>query len=138
MTRRTGPSQQVRDRVFGRDGMACVMCSGTYPLTLQHRRARGMGGTRRADTNGMAALIVLCGSGTTGCHGWTEANPTLALERGYRVAQHQTPADVPLVWHGAWVLLTDDGAVHHLPMPDVRPADVEDDQAVRDYLRGAS
>lgn len=110
MTRRTGATQAVRDSVFERDG-SCVMCDGTYPLTLQHRRARGMGGTRRASTNTPAALVVLCGSGTTGCHGWVESHPSEAERAGYRVRQVAEPRDVPIIWHGCFVLLDDLGGV---------------------------
>lgn len=124
MTRRnTGPTQAVRDRVFARDGLACVMCGSTYQLTLQHRRCRGAGGTRRPETNGLANLIVLCGSGTTGCHGWAEANPSAARARGYRVPQHANPSDVPVIVHGVWSWLCDDGTV--VPLPQQQLADLD-------------
>lgn len=110
----TGPAQKVRDLVYGRDGMSCALCGSTYALTLQHRRARGMGGTKRTSTNSPAALVVLCGSGTTGCHGMIESQPDLARSRGYRVGQYVEPPDVPILWHGAWVFLCDDGTVHRI------------------------
>lgn len=120
--RKTGPTQAVRDLVYARDGMACTLCGSTYPLTLQHRRARGMGGTLRPETNSPAALVVLCGSGTTGCHGLIEAQPDLARARGYRVGQYVDPADVPILWHGSWRFLTAEGRAVPIgatcPIPD--------------------
>lgn len=101
----------VRDGVYGRDGLACTLCGKTYPLTLQHRRARGMGSTRRPETDLPANLVTLCGSGTTGCHGYVEANPDISRQRGYRVGQHTDPALVPIIWHGQWVWLADDFTV---------------------------
>jgi 5-methylcytosine-specific restriction protein A len=110
VSRNTGPSPATRRSVLERDG-SCIRCDVAEPLTLQHRRARGMGGTRRPESNQPAALIVLCGSGTTGCHGWTEAHPDQARALGYRVGQLENPADVPVLWHGVRVLLDDDGRV---------------------------
>lgn len=53
-----------------RDGYACIICAGRDRVTRQHILPRGMGGTSRPAT--AAHSIVLCGSGTTGCHGLVE------------------------------------------------------------------
>lgn len=70
-----------------------------------------MGGTRRAETNSPAALILLCGSATTGCHGWVETHPAAAHENGWAIRQSDDPLQLP-VWH--WqrglIFLTADGA----------------------------
>lgn len=105
-----------RDAVFARDRMSCVMCGGTYSLNLHHRRTRGMGGTKRPESNLPANLLVLCGSGTQGCHGWVTQNPDLARERGYVVRQHADPEQVPVVAHGAWVFLRNDGTADRIDM----------------------
>jgi hypothetical protein len=117
--RDTGPSRAVRKLVLARDGYACVCCGrdvwwGLY--SLQHRRARAAGGSRRRDTNSPANLITLCGHATTpdGCHAWAESDPGWASAFGYRVAQYKDPASVQVRWHGEWVLLARDGAVEHL------------------------
>jgi 5-methylcytosine-specific restriction protein A len=128
MTRRTGPTQETRDAAFERDG-GCIICGETYDLHLHHRRARGAGGTRRPETNGLANLIVLCAEH----HRFVESHRELALDRGLLVSQHQTPQDVSLIYKGEWCHLYDDGRVSQ-----ELPAHVEDDQAVQDYLRGAS
>lgn len=70
-----------------------------------------MGGDRRPDTNEAANLLLLCGSGTTGCHGWVHQWPDLAMERGWLVSRWGGPAELPvrLALHG-WVRLSDDGS----------------------------
>jgi hypothetical protein len=52
-----------------------TMISYGFPVSVHHRRPRMMGGSRNESTYIKPAnLIVLCGSGTTGCHGWVESN----------------------------------------------------------------
>lgn len=57
-----------------------------------------MGGSSALDTNSPANLLLLCGTGTTGCHGWIESNRTKALERGWLVLQGQDPATVRVIF----------------------------------------
>jgi hypothetical protein len=67
----------VRERSGGRCELAIPnVCFGT-PDTVHHRAKKGQGGTW-APSN----LITACGSGTTGCHGYVEANPAWAREEG--------------------------------------------------------
>jgi len=74
-----------------------------------------MGGTTRPAINAPSNLLTLCGSGTTGCHGWVEAHPTDARARGLAVASWDVPALTPVqTWRG-WVLLDDDGDFEVLP-----------------------
>lgn len=111
----SGPSRQVRAAVIARDLSKCQWCgrhvrteTGWY--SLQHRRARGMGGTRRAETDQPANLLLVCGTGTTECHGWIEAQPAQAIGRGFRIAAGATPARIPYMdWTGREWILTDDG-----------------------------
>jgi hypothetical protein len=77
-------------------------------LTIQHRKARGMGGSTDPAKNMPASLLSLCGSGTTRCHGWVEAHPAAAADLGYRVAQHEDPRRVPVKYSDGWHLLDDD------------------------------
>ena len=110
----SGPARAVRGLVWERDGGACAWCGcpvreGEH--SLQHRRARGMGGTRRADANSPANLVLVCGSGTTLCHGWVEAHPGEAERRGFRLRQWADPVEVPVLWAGGvWVRLGHDGS----------------------------
>jgi 5-methylcytosine-specific restriction protein A len=104
--RHTGPNQAVRDDVLDRDGHACIVCGTSQLLQLHHRRARSMGGTRRADANLCANLITLCLT----CHATVESRREWAIGQGLLVGQHETPSTVP-VWYGhAWMLLADDGS----------------------------
>lgn len=60
-----------------------------------------------------ANVVDACGDGTTGCHGWIEANPTLAHERGLWLFANELPAATPaiLTWRGVtdWYQLTNTG-----------------------------
>ena len=94
----TGVAPKTREAVYERDGHRCIRCGAPSPLTLQHRRARGMGGSSDPSTNGTANLIVLCGSGTSGCHGWVESHPTEANLAGWRVAQRCDPENIPVLY----------------------------------------
>lgn len=51
-------------------------------FSIHHRKPRGMGGSNSMDINIFPNLIVLCGTGTTGCHGWVEANREEAYRDG--------------------------------------------------------
>lgn len=73
----------LRDRVLARDGYRCRRCrepQGRVTLTMSHILPQGNGGPW-ADFN----LHTLCGSGTTGCHGWVESHPEQAIEEGWRI-----------------------------------------------------
>jgi 5-methylcytosine-specific restriction protein A len=107
--RATGPSSAVRQSVHERDGDRCVHCGTFDSLQVHHRRARAMGGTVRSDTNSPANLVLLCLS----CHARVESQRDWARDRGLLLRQSQTPAEVPLVWHGCHVRLHDDGTVQH-------------------------
>jgi hypothetical protein len=55
---------------------------------------------------------MLCGSGTTGCHGWVEENPDTAGEFGWHVRPWQQPCDIYVFYQRtAWALLTDNGEI---------------------------
>lgn len=107
-------SRQVRAAILDRAGGQCERCGRSldpYFYSLQHRRARGMGGSRRRDTNSPVNLVALCGSATTpgGCHQWVEAHPDYAIVDGWRVPQGIDPVGSPVrTWQG-WKLLDADG-----------------------------
>jgi hypothetical protein len=121
----SGPTRATRLAVLRRDGGQCVRCGRVVadpdsgaPLaeySLQHRKPRGMGGSRDPQINSATNLIVLDGDGVTGCHGWVEANREDARLMGWLVPQWRNPAEVPVRHHGhgwawarpnAWVPLT--------------------------------
>lgn len=55
-----------------------------------------MGGSRDPRTNDPRNLVLLCGSGVTGCHGEVESNRTRARDEGWLV-RSLDDLDVPLV-----------------------------------------
>lgn len=108
---------KTRKAVIERDRSICQWCGRycdtTGDYSLQHRRARGMGGSKRPETDLPGNLVLVHGSGTTGCHGAIESQRAEAVRRGFNVPQHLTPAKVPLLVHsgpaGRWVRFDDDG-----------------------------
>ena len=119
MSRHAGDfSDEARAAIYEAAGWRCVGCGNNSPLTCQHRIARGMGGTSNAlighPTNGVA----LCGSGSTGCHGWAEANPVHALDLGWRVNRHGIPHIVPWWTRYGWRQWQSDLTVMAVDPPD--------------------
>lgn len=98
-------SPKVRQIVRARAQGRCERC-GRPGNNLHHRKGRvGF------DCDQPANLLLLCGSGTTGCHGWVTANPAAAGAQGLSVSRLSTvsAADVPVrLWAGR-VRLTNDG-----------------------------
>lgn len=114
----TGPAPAVVRTVWDRDQGSCARCGRGLSFegrgrewSVQHRTARGAGGSKQAWVNQPANLVVLCGDGTTGCHGHVEANRTEAEYAGYTVRRGiHGPAEIP-VKHALFgvVFLLDDG-----------------------------
>lgn len=91
-----------------------------------HRRNRSAGGTW-ASSNGVA----LCGSGTTGCHGWITEHPADSARWGWTVKSWDTPAEVPVLLHTqhyqrSMVLLDDDGCYALAAFPEGDPRHPDD------------
>ncbi|WP_435109776.1 HNH endonuclease [Nocardiopsis synnemataformans] len=113
----TGPTRAVREAVWRRDAGSCAWCGATISgaHSLQHRRARGMGGSAAADTNTASNLVLVCGTATTGCHRLIEAHPAAARARGFRVDQGRDPAAAPITYQTPFgavrVLLAADGTL---------------------------
>lgn len=91
----TGPSRKVRALVLARDGFACVRCGRSVigiRASVHHRKRRSQGGANTPDN-----LAVMCGTGTTGCHGWVHAHPNWARDAGWLVRSGDDPAQVPML-----------------------------------------
>ena len=95
--------------IHQRDGNRCARC-GRRSQSVQHR----IHGDR--SDNRASNLVAMCGSGTTGCHGWAESHRKDAREVwGWEVSKHrrQDTTTVP-VWYEnhplgrGWFLLRDD------------------------------
>jgi 5-methylcytosine-specific restriction endonuclease McrA len=90
------PSPEVRAMVEGRDLGWCVRCGlavGSGPQSVHHRIRRSQGGSHQPEN-----LILLCGSGTTGCHGWVHAHPADARDSGWLLKSHEDPLAVPVAY----------------------------------------
>ena len=109
----TGLSTKVRRQVADRDRGCCLRC-GARGTNVQHRIGRGMGGTSRAEVNDLAALVTLCGSGTTGCHGYITAHPEEAYATGWAIRRSTTEhaSEIPLTdFDGRQLFLTEEGGL---------------------------
>lgn len=106
----TGFSKKTRDVVYERAGECCEVC-GRHARggSLHHRRPRGMGGTKDPASNAASNAVLLCGSGTTGCHGDVERYRLTSLADGLLLSQRQDPATTPVQLRYGLVLLHDDG-----------------------------
>jgi len=117
--------RRARALVKRRDGGLCVKCRRVHPLhgvNWDHRKNKGQGGLWAA-SNGQ----LLCGSGTTGCHGWKTQNPAQAAAEGWAVPAWADPLTYPARrWlpsglgtvRLAWVLLRDDGTFDEITEED--------------------
>lgn len=94
------------DLIDWRDHERCARCG--VPIVGGSRHHRKFKSRRGGDevSNG----ILLCGSGTTGCHGWVHHHPTIARLEGFAVESWELPDEVALKhFLYGWVLLDDEG-----------------------------
>lgn len=66
--------------------------------------------------------MLLCGSGTTGCHGWVHGHPREAYRLGLLVHSWHEPATVPVFGRQGWALLDGDGKATAMTMHDAHAA----------------
>lgn len=109
----SGPSKGTLALVWSRARFACERCGVPLPpgawTSVHHRRAKGMGGDRRPGTHEPANLVLLCGSGTTGCHGHVHANPAEGRDEGFIVSRWAEPAEVGFLSPRGWLLIDNAG-----------------------------
>ena len=122
--RNTGPSSSVVEAVLERGQYSCEICSAPVgdrrgvDWSIHHRRPRQMGGTRWAGINLPSNLMLVCGSGTTGCHGVVESHRAGAVAAGWLVLSRTDPATVAvLITRDPWCYLTNDGQYSDAPTP---------------------
>lgn len=94
-------SPATRAAIYQVNDGRCIGC-GRTDLTAQHRRARGMGGNRDPLIAAAPNGVPLCGSGTTGCHGWTERHPLPAELLGWRLVGMQDALEEPFWTRFGW------------------------------------
>ncbi len=97
-------SEFDRARVFARDGWRCAACGAFEGLTIQHRQALGMGGSKRRRE--LFELLTACAT----CNARFESDlQSEALRLGWKVRRNigdVSLADVPVQFfaHG-WCLI---------------------------------
>lgn len=97
MGKKTGPTNETRHAIYQRAFFECEFCGQenfAHGISIHHRKPRGMGGTKKKEINDPSNLLLLCGSGTTGCHGWIESNREQAYEMGLLVRQSDNPLEI--------------------------------------------
>lgn len=114
--------RDTRATVRRRDGHRCQMCGASIvdtPSSLHHRINRGMGGSAKLERPSL--LVRLCGTGTTGCHGWLTEHPHAAQMSGWLLPKLNgdiDPAQEPLLAFDGWLLLDDEGNRTPCDAPD--------------------
>lgn len=103
-----------REIVYARSGGDCEVriegvCLGRA-TNWHHRKNKSQGGLWRP-SNG----LHLCGSGTTGCHGWITHEPKLSYVKGWAVRGCDDPRAVAVLVGRRFVFLTDGGDYEELP-----------------------
>jgi hypothetical protein len=104
---------ETRFAVLGRGGYKCERCREDFlrlGVSVHHRRPRMMGGSKNQELHRPANLIALCGSGTSGCHGWVESHRLEARTFGYLITKVESAEEIPFKdLNGDWWLIDNDG-----------------------------
>lgn len=102
-------TQATKTLVFDRCRGLCEKCGTRIfnGVNYHHRRARGMGSTKRPESASAANCLVLHPS----CHEYIERNRAESLDNGWLVRQSDDPRTVPVFITGVWTLLNEDGTV---------------------------
>lgn len=95
---------KIRTLLREREDNYCAKCGMTFANNAHHRKTRSQGGQ-----DVLSNLLLLCGSGTTGCHGWITEHPFDSYLNGWSVRRADDPAKVPLFYRGTLVYLDDLG-----------------------------
>jgi 5-methylcytosine-specific restriction protein A len=107
-------SPAARAAIIEAGGGRCVGC-GSPDITVQHRRRRGMGGSKDPAISTPANGLPLCGHGTAGCHGWTEHNPTTANLLGWALTVGEDQLVAPWWSRFGWRVWTVEDIVDRVP-----------------------
>lgn len=111
----------VRALVRQRDGHRCLRCDRSIldsPASIHHRVPRRMGGTSDPRSDDPRNLVTLCGTGTTGCHGWVESNRNEARESGWLLRDYSGLDDAMYTPDRVLVMLDEDGGIYRYDYAD--------------------
>jgi hypothetical protein len=103
----TSKDDQVSERtartlLYRRSERVCERCGRRRATNAHHRRSAGRVWV-------VWNLLDLCGSGTTGCHGWVTEHKDIARDFGWVVRNRTDPLWTPTLVRFRWVMLTRDG-----------------------------
>ena len=101
--RETGFPADVKQAIRERAQHHCESCGVPVPAgfgIIQHRLARKMGGRRTPLHNSAPNGALQCGTPLTGCNGLAEARDPHMHEAGFWLEEHESPLEVPILWHG--------------------------------------
>lgn len=98
-------------------------------ISIHHRQPRGMGGTSRLTAHSLAVLMIICGNGVTGCHGYLESQRDWALRNGFlvplpapdRSTDATNPALVPITLYSGRRVCLDPLSPFYVPPYDGIP-----------------
>ncbi|WP_306358689.1 MULTISPECIES: HNH endonuclease [unclassified Nocardia] len=108
--RSTDPPAALRAAIAERSAGLCERCGAARAVLIHHRRPRGMGGSRRSDTNTFPNLLHICSP----CHDRIESRRDDAERHGWLVPQGDDPETHPVRYRGQPVWLRGDGGVDFL------------------------
>lgn len=118
---------ETRFLVLARGQYKCERCRRDFMrmgVSIHHRRPRMMGGSKNPDLHKASNLIALCGSGTSGCHGWVENNRASARAFGYLLENVESAEQAPFKdMNGTWWLIDNDGSKKELDLNGRVPHD---------------
>jgi len=113
----------VKMAVDTRDEQRCFRCREWIAAggSRHHRKLRS-----RQGANTVQNLVLLCGSGTTRCHGWVHANVAEATRVGLIVPSWREPENVPILRgelflggaYAEWFLLEPTAQLRPLTAPE--------------------
>lgn len=101
-----------------RSGGICECCGHRPGSNRHHRRSRGMGGDKRPGTDSISNLLLVCGTGAMGCHGWLETHREESYASGLLVLRSVSDEDiasVPVRLACGVVTLTGTGTYEKVP-----------------------
>lgn len=117
--------EKTRFAVLARAFYNCERCGRDflgYPVSVHHRRPRMMGGSKNPALHKCANLLVLCGTGTSGCHGWVESNRDKARELGYLIQKVESAHEIPFQdINEKWWVIDNDGTKKRFDLIEGKP-----------------